>query len=223
MATAGGPLGRRRRPPPAPDSEDGAAATATASTSTPSLGEFLATAPGIAWLAEELSDVHRALPRLRPPDARELNALVLKAYSKILASDTGRRLASTAHAREKAAEDVLQLPLFIVEDFVRQRLRATLARNWARYALILCTRATVATAAVRCAKGAAQWLLRRHVRSQKARRWGEAALDVLVPTEIYGAMAAVALVAARLHRELSEIQPLPGEGGAGGDGGDIGS
>jgi len=184
----------------------------------PSLADFLQTAPGMKWLAEELSDIHVSLPRLRPPDARELNALVLRAYQQVLQSDAGRRLASSAHARERAAEDVLQLPLFIVEDFVRQRLRATLARNWARYGLLLCTRATLAAAAVRAAKAGVRWLIRRRTREgSRARRWGEAGLDLLIPTEIYGAMGAVALVAARLHHELSEIQPpppAPGEGEA---------
>jgi hypothetical protein len=73
----------------------------------PSLGEFLNTAPGVAWLAEELSDIHVRVRVPRPPTAREFNALVLQAYHKILSSEAGRRLAESAHARERAAEDVL--------------------------------------------------------------------------------------------------------------------
>jgi hypothetical protein len=173
----------------------------------PSLTDFLATAPGVAWLADELSDIHVALPTLRAPSVKEFNALILQSYHRLLTTDVGRRLASTAHAQERAAEDVLQVPLFIVEDFVRQRLRSTLARNWGRYAVIVCTRATAATAAVRVLKSGLKWLLRKHAPEGRARRCAEVALDLLVPTELYGALAAVGLVVARLHRELSEIQP----------------
>lgn len=226
-------LGRRRR------RDDGPAADADAPSSAsppplipgalgalpPSLGEFLMTAPGASWLAEELSDIHIALPTLRAPfSVREFNALVLQAYNRLLTTDAGRRLASTAHAQERAAEDVLQVPLFIVEDFVRQRLRSTLARNWGRYAVIVCTRATAATAAVRVLKAGCKWLIRRHLpEGGRARRFCEVALDLLVPTELYGALAAVGLVVARLHHELSEIQapPLTG-GGGGGEGGEEG-
>jgi hypothetical protein len=191
-------------PPPPPSAQLGALLH-------PSLGDFIATSPGVAWLADELGGrVHvPALPSLRAPTVRELNGAVLQAYKQLLSTDAGQRLASAAHARERAAEDVLQVPLYIVEDFVRQRLRSTLARNWGRYAVILCSRATAATAAVRLLKAGGLWLLRRYAPEGRARRCAELALHLLVPTELYGALAAVGLLVARLHHELSEIQPLP--------------
>jgi len=173
-----------------------------------SLTEFLFTAPGVSWLAEELSDMRGRVPVPRPPTAREFNALVLQAYHKVLQSEAGRRLAEASHAQERAAEDVLTVPLFIVEDFVRQRLRSTLGRNWARYAVVVCSRATLATALVRGLKAGARWLLwRRAPAHTRWRLWADASLDLLLPTELYGAMAGIGLVALRLHKELSEIQP----------------
>ncbi|KAF8062726.1 hypothetical protein HT031_004056 [Scenedesmus sp. PABB004] len=127
-------------------------------------------------------------------------------------------------SRDSVAADSLMLPVYIIEDFVRQRLRTKITRNWYSIGFFLATRVPFTCAAVWGVKH----LLKRHVlrpaaagRGRRARRAVAAvtwALDECVPTSFYGALLAGGLLAHHMWRLTALIVALnawrAAEGGA---------
>lgn len=81
----------------------------------------------------------------RPPTSTEFNQLVVGAYKTLVSSPMGRHLVEES-GEQAAIESTLSIPLYIVEDFLRQRVRARVSRSWRRWAWLAGSRVSLATA-----------------------------------------------------------------------------
>eukprot|EP00775_Hariotina_reticulata_P009264 gene9264-9429_t len=109
--------------------------------------------------------------------------------------------------RTAAAQDTLILPIYIVEDFIRQRLRSKITRNWWSIGFFLATRTPIMCAVVHCSKH----LLKKHVlerhkqgRARKLVSAAEFVLDELLPTGFYGPLLTYGLLAHKMVHELKD-------------------
>ncbi|WIA20696.1 hypothetical protein OEZ85_005067 [Tetradesmus obliquus] len=174
---------------------------------TEELLKFLSTAPGATWLADVLLEFPGNVDKLRHASLTEVNQFVIAKYKEFTASDIGTRLIFGSTQRSAVQADTLMLPVYIVEDFVRQRLRAKITRNWWSIGWFLAIRTPITCAAVHCAKH----LVRKHLlaphRGGRCKRVVAAAtfvLDELLPTQFYGPLLCYALLAHKMVGELDD-------------------
>lgn len=195
-------LGQASRAPSSDSSDDAALAPPD------DLIDFLNTAPGARWLTDILLEWPGQLHNLRRATLAEVNAFVLARYRDFIGSDLGQRMLRAPQHRSAAAQDTLALPVYLVEDLVRQRLATKITRNWWAIGVFLATRTPLMCAAVHAAKAGARRLLRLVKKDGRAARRLVAVanfvLDELVPTGFYGPLLAYGLLAHRMVRELSE-------------------
>lgn len=128
--------------------------------------------------------------RLTPVDSHPFSAAHL-----------GRRLTSNAHRRDDVAADTLQVPLYILEDFVRQRVSATIQHSFWRASWLIVSRASLMCGALHFLKLGIKRLVTR-VQKPRLQAGVYFVLDVLFPTEFFGPLMGLALLSQRVLKEL---------------------
>lgn len=177
------------------------------------VARFIATGSGVKWLADTLNDWPAVLTDARGKlettrdrinrAPHHLNAFVVGEYKKLVRSEMGKRLINRAHLPEEAVTDPLSVPLYVVEDIVRLRIRQLLSRNWRCVAWRVCTRASLMCAAVHLLKVGAKRLARGRPRAEKAVGY---VCDVLLPTGFYGPLIGCSMVVFNGVMELVDKQ-----------------
>eukprot|EP00878_Enallax_costatus_P004829 GHUV01005081.1.p1 GENE.GHUV01005081.1~~GHUV01005081.1.p1 ORF type:complete len:208 (+),score=46.47 GHUV01005081.1:321-944(+) len=171
------------------------------------LVRFLGTATGATWLADILLEFPGHMEKLRSASLAEVNAFVIAKYKEFRDSQIGRRLIYAPQQHTAVKQDTLMIPVYIIEDFVRQRLRTKITRNWWHIGWFLATRTPFMCAAVYVTKHLVQeHLLKPHAngRCKKVVKAASFVLDELIPTGFYGPLLTYGLLAHKLARELED-------------------
>lgn len=171
----------------------------------PELLLFLETASGARWLAGILLDLPEHMHNLRVTTLAEVNHFVIKQYKKFVSSDIGHRMIRSPQQQQVAQQDTLALPVYIIEDLVRQRLKTSITSTYWSAGVFLATRTPFLCAAVHFTKHLIKKYLLRPHRQGRHRRLVHAAtvvLDQLLPTAFYGPLLTYGLLVRKLMKEL---------------------
>mmetsp|Transcript_20147 Transcript_20147/g.56107 ORF Transcript_20147/g.56107 Transcript_20147/m.56107 type:complete len:231 (-) Transcript_20147:531-1223(-) len=161
--------------------------------------------PSAQWLVPSMPAIEDALPSIQ-----EINKLVLGKFSDFLNSQQGQALASQLNHEMDAGS--LMIPVTILEELFRQRMRAilgsTLRSHALRYVRFFSIRAAAASVILHGLKGGLKWLARRG--GPKCSRTVDFICEVVFPSSFFGPVTGILFgVLQILGFGQPTFQPLP--------------